>query len=431
MKGSVDKPELQIDHQQALLPLLSQFQRRHKFVNMLRSLRRGTHKPRYENPDRVAKYDLRYILQATREFLAVNPRDKIYGVLGMTHEDSRQHILPKNGYADELELKIVEVFRDATRVLLLNERTTEAYTYLPVGRRIRFKESFPSWIPNFAVSLERPPFMLPVVGQLQNWRTLHQHRAEDIEFVDGGDKLRVSGLVLDTIEHITKAPPAAPRTNPLRTVSQVITSWLIYLRKYYNTPGPPFLVAFVNLVRTVRMRPQVIGFCQALINIGKWPAWQKERACLKEPAWKTLLISESNEDKYKDEAACQEKFDALMAISQSFVHTEKPGAWFVDPERLGIYFHKFNQTNPLKGGIQETFVEGRYFFGGKEWYGVGEGDVKAGDQLALLFPDANVPFILREKDGSYEMIGMAYVPEEAKNTEAASRSAEFKKLILV
>lgn len=73
MKGSVDKPKLQIDHQQALLPLLSQFQRRHSFVNMLRSLRRATHKPRHENPDRVAKYDLQYILQATQEFLAVNP----------------------------------------------------------------------------------------------------------------------------------------------------------------------------------------------------------------------------------------------------------------------------------------------------------------------------------------------------------------------
>jgi hypothetical protein len=182
----------------------------------------------------------------------------------------------------------------------------------------------------------------------------------------------------------------------------------------------------------VQTRLQVIGFCQALIDIGKWLVWKKERACLKEPAWKTLLISGSNEDKYKDEAACQEKFDALMAISQSFVHMEKPGAWFVDPERLDIYFHKFNLTDPLKSGIQATFVEGRYFFGGeKGWYGVGEGDVEAGDQLALLFPDANVPFILREKDGSYEMIGMAYVPEEAKNMAAASRSAGFKKLILV
>src|SRR5579871_3487551 len=91
----------------------------------------------------------------------------------------------------------------------------------------------------------------------------------------------------------------------------------------------------------------------------------------KEPTLKTFLILESNEDKYKDRAAWQEKFDALMAISRSFIHTEKPSAWFTDPERLSIYFHKFNLTDPLKGGIQATFVEGRYFFGGEEgwvWY---------------------------------------------------------------
>lgn len=246
-------------------------------MNVLRSLRRGTHKPRvpnrHENPNRVAKYDLRHILQATRDFLATDPRDKIYGVWGMTHEDSRQHIPPMSESENE-KPKIVDVFRDATKVLLLNERTTKAYIYFPMGSRIRFKESFPSWIPNFAVLSERIPLKLPVVGHLQNWRTLQQHQAEDIEFVDDENKLRIYGFELDTIKYITKAPPTIPWTNPLHTISQIITTWLnCFLRKYYKTPSPTVLTPFVNLVGKARMRSQVIEFCHALVDIGKWPVW--------------------------------------------------------------------------------------------------------------------------------------------------------------
>lgn len=148
--------------------------------------------------------------------------------------------------------------------------------------------------------------------------------------------------------------------------------------------------------------------------------------------WEILLTSESNEDKYKDRAACQEKFDSLMATSHSIVSTETSSAWFIDLERLGRNLYDFNPADPLTDGIQATFTEGRYFFGGeKGWYGIGEGHVEVGDKLVLLFPDANLPFILKEKDGSYEMIGIAYVPEEAKNAEVVSRPTEFKKFTLI
>jgi hypothetical protein len=409
---------------------MSHFLRRQNTITMLRSLRRGSHRYRERNSvddsEGLAKYDLRHIFLATREFLAGDPRDKIYGVLGLTHRDSRKLITPN------YQTDTVSVFCEAAMVLLKHERSTEAYTYLPVGRRKRFGEWFPSWIPNFAVAMDRS---LPIrAGHLNMRQNVQQHRAgaEDIELLAGGRRIKVRGLLLDTVEYIVKAPPDHPQTNSLRTASQVVTAWVTYVYKFYNTPGPPLIRALLTLVSMVRMRARLIGVFRALAYIGKWPAWKQTQRISKESAWKLLLLSEANDDKYKDEAECKEKFNALIGIGRSFLRDESPKAWAVDPERLSISIQNLNLTDPILSGIMTSFVQGRYFFGcPKGWYGVGEGEVRVGDKLVLLFPDANMPFIFREKDGCYEMIGLTCVPEDAKNAAAASSDADFQSFVLV
>jgi hypothetical protein len=383
------------------------------------------HKPRARNSpdssDGLAKYDLRHIFLATRGFLATDPRDKIYGVLGMTHEESRRHVTPT------YRADIVSVFRDATMVLLKNERSTEIYAYLPAGRRKRFGEWFPSWIPNFAISMERP--LQVFSGHLQNTKTFKQHRAEaeDIELLDGGERLRIRGLLLDTVEHIVKAPPSVPRTNTLRTLSQVVTAWVIFAYRYYNTSTVLSLArAFFSIKSIIQTRASLVELLQALVMIGKWSARQQKRDRLKEPLWKLLLLSEGNDEKYEDVAACQEKFNSLIEMSNSSIHDD---AWSVDPDKLTISFNRLNLADPVKAGIQASFVQGRYVFGCENGrYGVGEGEDQLGDKLVLLFPDTNVPFILREITGCYEMIGLCYVPE---NVLVASPDAEFQSFILV
>jgi hypothetical protein len=274
----------------------------------------------------------------------------------------------------------------------------------------------------------------PRAGHLQSTHTWKQHRAgaEDLELLDGGERLRVRGLLLDTVEFIVHAPPDAPRRNPFRTLSQLATGWATYLYRFYRVPGPPLTAVFVNLVGLLQMRAHLIGLFRALIEIGKWLAWRQERGQLKEPAWKLLLLSEANDDKYKDAVTSQQKFEALIGICKAFVRDESPSAWTVDPSRLAMFFQNLNLTDPIKSGIMAAFVQGRYFFGcEKGWYGVGEGDVRVGDKLVLLFPDANVPFILREKNGCYEMIGLTYVPEDAKNAAAVASDADFQPFVLV
>ena len=360
----------------------------------------------------------------------------------MTHESSRCRIRTKGDTIKEPKGDTIkDLFACATTVMLQHERSAGAYGYLPVGSRILVplngpSEKIPSWIPNFNEASEESPFM--PAGQLQDWKTLGEGKDGGrvipchIQLSDCGDKLTVKGLILDEVRHIIKAPSAVPRTNPLVTFAQFVTSSLSYLFQYYRTRGLlNTLRDLVKLAGIIKMRPQLIEYCKALVKISRWTSEHEGSPNLMEPLWKTLLSAESGGDRYSDERDCQDKFDALLALCRSFAQTERHSDWFVSPSRLTLYFGQFPLLDPLFSGIRENFIPGRYFFGGEEWYGVGEGKVRRGDKLALLFPDANVPFILRlnENLGDYEMIGVANVPHVAKDAAAASQ--ETIKIVLV
>ena len=61
--------------------------------------------------------------------------------------------------------------------------------------------------------------------------------------------------------------------------------------------------------------------------------------------------------------------------------------------------------------------------------GFGEGDVKEGDQLALLFPNANVPFILRKNGSCFEMVGVGRIPGRMQSAAVMSKAGEFRDII--
>jgi hypothetical protein len=69
------------------------------------------------------------------------------------------------------------------------------------------------------------------------------------------------------------------------------------------------------------------------------------------------------------------------------------------------------------GPIVISLVPSRSFFVGHGgWCGIAEGEVEAGDQLAVLFPGADVPFVIREKADCYEMVGTARTPSDSLTT---------------
>ncbi|KAK4161629.1 hypothetical protein QBC43DRAFT_357509 [Cladorrhinum sp. PSN259] len=160
-----------------------------------------------------------------------------------------------------------------------------------------------------------------------------------------------------------------------------------------------------------------------------------------EPLWKTLFFAvlEGEEKRFFQGHTMQEyqeKVDLLMTSMRSMAEREGQAAWWrrwwrVGLGRLGmLYKDILALTQPLARRVfsilclQRTFVAGRGI-----WYGFTDGEVRKRDKLALLFPWADVPFVLREKimekgeaTGSFEMVGLARLPERMK--AAALRGEE-------
>jgi hypothetical protein len=61
-----------------------------------------------------------------------------------------------------------------------------------------------------------------------------------------------------------------------------------------------------------------------------------------------------------------------------------------------------------------------FFFGTDGCYGLADGHVRKGDQLVLLFPGQWAPFILRQREEKYEIVGVAHLPDHLLQKATAS-----------
>jgi hypothetical protein len=338
---------------------------------MLKSFRIGVQSHR---PD-LATYALRYAIRATRSFHATDPRDKIYGILALTHKETQERI--DVNYNKSVE----DVLRGATIHMLQVEKSAAVYVSVPLGRSTR--PTLPSWVPDFAVS--QAPRDIET-GQIMDSEAIPQHRAEDVRLFDCRKRLVVKGMFLDAVQTILNTPDRHQLTQ------------LAYL---------------IELSQSLTDIERLMSRC----------AEQLRNSHPIEPLWKILLFSQSERDEFQNEEECRAKFEYMMAGVRELTATERG---------LLFFFERIKAAEPLSTYIMMAFsVQGRRFFAGHGgWYGFGEGGMKEGDQLALLFPDANVPFILRKKGDYFEMVGVARVPEGMRSTAVTSRAGEFRDIII-
>jgi hypothetical protein len=229
------------------------------------------------------------------------------------------------------------------------------------------RPTLPSWVPDFAIS--RAPRDIEI-GQIMNSEAIPKHRAEDVMLLDGRKRLVVKGMFLDTVQTIL----STPERHQLTELADLIK----------------FPQSLIDIQRLINRCAERLGSSHPI-----------------EPLWKLLLFSQSERDEFQNEEECREKFEYMMTGVRELTATERG---------LLDFFERMKAAGPLTGD------------GG--WYGFGEEDIKEGDQLALLFPDANVLFILRKKGDRFEMVGVARIPDGMRSTAVMSRAGEFREIII-
>jgi hypothetical protein len=133
---------------------------------------------------------LSILLQHTKAFQATDPRDKIYGCLGLLTMGERETLRPD--YQKPAGLLYLEVTKH-----LLGYSSNSFFSIFSVSRSEKLvSRALPSWVPDFSaretLSQTNPEMML--------LRTGYTHGLRCVSFRDHNKILAITGIFLDTIE---------------------------------------------------------------------------------------------------------------------------------------------------------------------------------------------------------------------------------------
>ena len=324
--------------------------------------------------------NLRNALMWLKPFYVTEPKDKIYGVLGLIEKADRDRFESNPGV--HTEHTIPRVFADTAIYLLKYERASTIFYSFPVGRLNGLDAA--SWVPNFNLEVTASVDSVVRLGDVTS-NHLDNER-EDVTFSTGDSThstLGVRGRILD-------------RSLKVITIgSGTVSTW-------DDQNEVIKLLAMPHILNKIR---------KAMLDLR---AYAQGEQTFSEPLWKTLIAGDYGSiPAENDQAGCEQRFNELMAIP------------------LTDQMYTFKVLDNLKAEpkilsmILRTLTTGRAFFTGRDgYYGLSEPGIENDDILALLFPDHFVPFILRPVEKGYEMVGVAYIPGPMLESAIAAIKAD-------
>jgi hypothetical protein len=359
-----------------------------------------------------ATYALRYALFATRIFNATDPRDKIYGVLGITHDKTQQMIAPN--YTKSVE----NVFCDAMTHVLFEEESAAIYAWFPLERTSR--PTLPSWVPNFAAPRAVNYMRLP---PLIDADILIKHSAADLRLSGGGKKLIVKGQVLDIVETVVTLPARNPMGNALDPRDARHRDIMDAIRDRIQTQDPIQEASLLSwLDRFIDESLYIVELSRVLINVESLARRCAEAWADARPTQTLLKVLLGSKDDTTQDKEMHQEFDQMIQAMRELIASIDTDNWQMQIDKIASLLSTIMNVKSLGNLVLSLDVGRKFFTGYGGWYGLAEGDVEAGDQLAVLFPGAGVPFVIREKGvDSYEMVGIARTPPDRLTTAVTSR----------
>ena len=178
------------------------------------------------------------MLRDTKDFEASDPRDKIYGCLGLLEDEICSSLQPDYGIPTE------RVYLAATKHILKNESSPffSTFSFYSLSRRSR-----PSWVPNFAdqrTASPRNPDSRTSPGIMPG-------RSRRASFKDRGRLLSIQGLFFDTLSTCVELKSPNQRLLQIQGLEKMV-------RQATKRPLPP-LHPFHALERDVDIVEMLSG----------------------------------------------------------------------------------------------------------------------------------------------------------------------------
>lgn len=394
-----------------------------------------------DNRGNVRQQSLALVLQYYRQFKATDPRDKIYGVLGLVNQEIHQ-FLP----ADYSKTP-AKVYCEAMTYMLEKEIDNSDYQILLIFLEYALPMALqnpipglPSWVPDFS---SNNAFLFNDRRDTWFWR--HQlssplgprrllygdHRGRHEVLIDpvdrnaikvNGYRLQVRGTLVDQIEeykpsrfftsHANFTRFVTQESEILQTDSEEANRFAETLRQQIRTthtssdqPRPNFFsmatVAFLERMFQVKNLWDIDKLCRESTGLRNKASPNQWMAFI----WKDLFEGFDYLEEMSEEYFMQEFYLLVgnRTPSSSLSHSA-----LVENFRDDI--------DLLESTFRELFSGDKCFFTTRtsDFYGICPKGVEQGDRLVFLFPPVFMSFILRPYGNDFQMVGPCLVPPSVR-----------------
>jgi hypothetical protein len=296
------------------------------------------------------------LIKFSNTLKATNPRDRIYGILGLAGDKEL-------GIKVDYNMKIHEVYTMTAEILLQHNYTDIlSWCKFPKGQ-----PELPSWVPNFDGLLRDPYGAYKYKGPL--WKPLfdasksHEVKISTRSLIDNSSTITMSGLTLDVIKELG-------------------TSWQEPKGENFWQPVKTFLTQIKTFLEQAQKIPHLVPQGQKFWDDAFW----------------RIPCADQKYHGYVRRRADATAEDGLCEVIAR-MYGDRSGH---EDEVKTSAFNKYDGAMGYLYGLKP-------FISGKGYVGLAPEHAVPGDILCVII-GAIVPYVLRRvPEGGFELVGEAYV----------------------
>jgi hypothetical protein len=304
-------------------------------------------------------YDLSFLLRATAQRAASDPRDRIYALLACATKECRQNIVP------DYEKTPMQVYTEAVQCIIEEEKSLNILAFQEFAQR----QDYPSWLPDFSsLPPENDSPLLPP--------DLETPSSRDLLPPDIWLQYSASGL---------RRPP----TFQLREDKKTLSVKGIEFSLVNEVIGPSRRLK-LHLRRAEQCAKRAVR--QPLPHDHPCYYLKRDRAL-----WRVFLANKNENGHVPAPATYKRMMETLLGRSHICGSRGREGKKV-----------KSGYLAPVERSLDMTLGNRTFFATDTGFVGIGSKRVQKGDVVAIL-NGGDMPFVLRPDGPFHRLIGAAYV----------------------
>jgi hypothetical protein len=342
---------------------------------------------------------------ATSNWLCTDSRDRLYALLGLLGANEMQSLLTCIHLDDKSTAP--QIWTGSIKYILTTQGSHGFDLYQNFKIDQLSQQNTPSWVPDLDNAYKFGSWFTGSGHCLSHERCLHVNESTGI--------LTVRGVICGELSDIVRFPEemrAVRFTLAMRVVAHGLAlrnsvKDLRFPSRWTSTAMEASILEDLWFVRFLHDVNQPLLLCRRLLLDSKSPFIDKLQS--------TLLRVEEEEflDRFgRDQQQISHMFEAIWEM--------RPRLHWLQTRVDAVDLVSSFDFNAFLGVLVRGLLENTFFLCSDGEYGMAKGDSQPGDVLALLYPPAYLPFIIREQGDKYRLVGPAHIHKDRREVMVAT-----------